>query len=536
MKKGCVLLCLLLLLCAAANAEESPWDFDGVKRLLTDYRGPGGEVTVPGQIGGVPVYRTASGLFSGREDITEIRFEEGPQVIGISTLNGVSGLKRVLFPQSLRAIETSNVFSCAALEEAIVPCGVGYVGQNCFSWSGQLGRITFEGSCPFFEKPESCFKQLPGELVILVPDDALDAYREALPHVREKIQPSGRNAKSAPVTQEGDFTVTNGKVTAYRGEDACVVIPASVGGEKVIAIGDNVFMGFNAYTVSIPEGVTEIGNGAFRSGDHLYGVKLPSTLRTIGEDAFRFFYGNRVTLPEGLQTIGARAFYDASLTRITLPSTLKSVGSQVFANCRSLKTVTLRSDRAVLPADAFEGCGEIEFLREDPPTPAPKPTGTPKPLETLLPAQAIATPQQEKPLQTLLPAQPIATPRQAPPLQTSLPAQLIATPQPVTAQQPAQNGKWPIPDIRYVCTGAVIGGVKRDASFFNGESSVVFHSDGTVTAVLMGSETAGFTWSADGERAVIRAYGGQELVCEPEGRGFVMNYFGSMEMEFAPQE
>ena len=445
-----------LLIGTGAYAEDSPWTFSESQGEITAYTGPGGDVTVPGAFDGAPVYRTASGLFMKRDDILSIVFEDGLQVLGYSTMNGLAGLQRVTLPQTLGAMDGSSLYSCGELTEVTVPASVSFVGQNCFSWCGRLEKIVFEGVCPFFHRPDTNFKQLPKDAVILVPDDQLEAYRAALPGAAGRIQPSGQSAYPAPKLPDDRFTVVDGEITSYRGRDPHVTIPEKLDGMQVTSIGNGAFAGFSAFSVSIPEGVVRIDAKAFLSPAHLYCALLPSTLRTIGESAFHFFYGPAISLPEGLESIGPAAFYNSSLEEVTLPASLKSIGSQAFAKCYRLKKVVVLCDPGLIPEDAFEGCENAEFeyvsapaetvLAETPlPAAAPAASAAPSPAESPVPASP------ETPLPMLTPPAeptptpaPTASPTPVPtdtPLPTAVPLTAAPeTPLPTAVQEPVPTG------------------------------------------------------------------------------------------------
>ena len=101
-----------------------------------------------------------------------------------------------------------------------------------------------------------------------------------------------------------------------------IEIPAKYDGKKVTGILDNAFEGMTKLkTVSIPDSVKYIGNGAFEDCTNLSAVEIgpKSKLEVIGEDAF---YGceslEEIYLPAGIEEIGQGAFtYCLSLTVIT---------------------------------------------------------------------------------------------------------------------------------------------------------------------------------------------------------------------------
>ena len=71
-------------------------------------------------------------------------------------------------------------------------------------------------------------------------------------------------AQWAKWTDEGCFTVENGVVTAYAGDEDCVAVPAAWHGETIYAIGENAFAGCAARTVILPPTLKTIAFGAFQ--------------------------------------------------------------------------------------------------------------------------------------------------------------------------------------------------------------------------------------------------------------------------------
>lgn len=162
-----------------------------------------------------------------------------------------------------------------------------------------------------------------------------------------------------------------------------LVVPASVGGARVTAIGGGAFrdragltavelpssltgVGDNAFRncdglieITIPEGVTAIGKSAFESCDALTTAKLPSTLLTLGEGAFNDCYAlTRADLPAGLTEIGAKAFRYTALTEADIPQGA-SLGSEVFSNCKALTRVSLPDAMTAIPDWTFYNCVKL---------------------------------------------------------------------------------------------------------------------------------------------------------------------------------
>ena len=112
--------------------------------------------------------------------------------------------------------------------------------------------------------------------------------------------------------------------------------------------------------VTIPEGVTVLGSGAFYGLSSLKEVELPSTLTSIGSLTFAGSGVEKVKLPEQINSIGCYAFADCeSLTDISLPEGLTSIEYSTFANCESLCPVNIPEGVVRIEYSAFAGCTSL---------------------------------------------------------------------------------------------------------------------------------------------------------------------------------
>ena len=132
---------------------------------------------------------------------------------------------------------------------------------------------------------------------------------------------------SAAETEDGfiyaanaDGTVT---ITGYNGTGGDVVIPSTIDGSAVTAIGTKAFYqcdGINSITV--PEGVLSIG-----TAQDEFGVFEECSMQSI-------------SLPSTLLYIWPYAFASTQLTEITFPDSVIRIGDAVFLGCTELKSIT----------------------------------------------------------------------------------------------------------------------------------------------------------------------------------------------------
>lgn len=139
-----------------------------------------------------------------------------------------------------------------------------------------------------------------------------------------------------------DFTTTvSGSgciITAYRGDDANVVVPDRINGLTVTAIADSAFAGKAITSIRLPATVTSIGASAFEGCPHLTTVSLPASLRSIGARAFASCGVLRsVDIPASVTSIGEAAFERCyALEAAYLPAGLTQIGARAFRYCSAL--------------------------------------------------------------------------------------------------------------------------------------------------------------------------------------------------------
>ena len=114
-------------------------------------------------------------------------------------------------------------------------------------------------------------------------------------------------------------------------------------------------------SLQIPEGVEEIGFGAFANCTKLNGtLSLPSTLKKTDASIFEGDnFTGELKLPEGLEEIGERCFFrnQGFYGELRLPSHLKKLGKQAFYFCDNLTgNLVIPQTITEIPTGAFSGC------------------------------------------------------------------------------------------------------------------------------------------------------------------------------------
>lgn len=143
-------------------------------------------------------------------------------------------------------------------------------------------------------------------------------------------------------------------------------------------------------SITIPSGVTTIGQGALQNCTSLTSVTIPSSVTTLGQRIFyqctnlttvifeepcqitsisgSVFDGctslSYINIPSSVTSIGNSAFSGSGLTSIIIPAKVTSIASAAFHNCTSLTTVTFDEGSLInsIGSGAFANCTALKEI------------------------------------------------------------------------------------------------------------------------------------------------------------------------------
>lgn len=210
------------------------------------------------------------------------------------------------------------------------------------------------------------------------------------------------------ITVSADTTGTCGDNVTWTIEDGTLTISGE-GAMKDYAWNESrPWKDYSVSKIVIGEGVTRVGDYAFREMESVTSVTFPSTLKSVGDYAFSqvsiaeltipadweslgeyafngccelltvtipsntkltsipkgaFCYCGKlssVNLPDKITSIGVEAFReDGALVLTALPANLKTLGDYAFGNCTSLTTIDLGNKLETIGSGAFRECTNI---------------------------------------------------------------------------------------------------------------------------------------------------------------------------------
>ena len=180
------------------------------------------------------------------------------------------------------------------------------------------------------------------------------------------------------------YTVVDGQVIADQAYYRQTTLDSYEFADGITQIGDFAFARSGLTQVTIPEGVTTIGYGAFYHCDQLVQVDIPDTVTQIapyafsetpwlnswknetGEDFLIVGDGillayrgsdSKISIPDGVKKIAAGCFAEhTGIVAVSIPESVEEIGEDAFFGCSNLYSVNGGIGLVKIADRAFAGC------------------------------------------------------------------------------------------------------------------------------------------------------------------------------------
>ncbi len=143
-----ILTSLCLTLWGAAQAEDYTYETNNGAIAITKYIGPGGEVTIPRTITGLPVTSIGNDAFADCTSLTNITIPTSVTYIGDSAFYYCTNLTGVTIPDSVTSIGDDAFTRCTSLTSVTIGNGVTSIGDAAFFYCTSLTGAYFKGDAP----------------------------------------------------------------------------------------------------------------------------------------------------------------------------------------------------------------------------------------------------------------------------------------------------------------------------------------------------------------------------------------------------
>lgn len=286
--------------------------------------------------------------------ITSVQLPDSLQKIGNSAFQSCKELKEITFPEGLTTIDDLAFYYCTQLENTVLPENLKFLGNSAFYACASLTEITVpEGITWMSGTFANCYSlhtlNLPNSLTYMsgVVEECRSLETLHLPAKLADISGEWPSKLKTITTAFGSVRYVSEDGILYDTQDNSILfVNASITGN-----------------VTVRDGITKIGEGAFKSRKGLTSVTLPESCTVIDSYAFENCTAlTDINFPEKLELIGRNAFYNSGITSLKLSQPGLHVGSFAFTDCHQLKSVEITSTDFDLMEWAFARCENLETV------------------------------------------------------------------------------------------------------------------------------------------------------------------------------
>lgn len=285
------------------------------------------ELTLPGR-----EIETGRAVFSGCTKLQTVRAGGGLKKIGAAMFSYCGALTDVVLEEGIEEVGNEAFSSCSRLTEITLPLSLRTVGNSAFSGCSALSGVAYAGSYEAWE-----------DVRVGTGNDPLTAA------MLKKYGIAGGDYQGIA------WTLSDGVLT-LTGSGAMPDGTSS-------ALPPWCLYASSVRRAVIPEGITEIGNYAFRGCENLTEAVLPQALTRIGEYAFSGCSAlKEIAIPSTVRSIGSGAFAGSALISAVIPRGVTVIEPSTFSGCEWLEKVTIPGTVTEIGNDAFSLCGSLEWI------------------------------------------------------------------------------------------------------------------------------------------------------------------------------
>ena len=259
-----------------------------------------------------------------KDSITRIVVQEGITELGSASFMWHSAVTEVILPSTLKKIGMNCFDQCTSLKSIRLPQGLVELDSRAFILCSSLENVRFPASLESIGG--HCFEG------------------SALTHAELN---SGLHYIG---------------MDAFKNCDA--LVSAVVPGTVINNMQGTFCWCDNLKTLTLCEGLEEVGRSFAEDSEHLEQIWFPSTIKEIGDNAFAGTGIREMTLPTSLEYLGEQAFSSCpNLQSVTINHNVAEFGNYAFAYCDSLKNFYLSPEVTYIGKSTFINCDGLDVVR-----------------------------------------------------------------------------------------------------------------------------------------------------------------------------
>ncbi len=260
-------------------------------------------------------------IFNGCTNLVTIDFEDDAQYASLDVFQNNTQLKNVTIPSGVGTVD-ATFDNNTTLETVKIQDGITSLGQNAFQWCTKLTSITFSENSQLTKIYRCVFNGCTNLTEIAIPSGVTSIEYGAF---------SFCNRLTKVITS----SLEDWLKIFFDNEEANPLYFA-----HHLYVGENEVSG----EVVIPNTITSIPSYTFYSCSLITSLTIPSSVTSIGGNAFGCTGLTSVTFAENsqLEYIQNGVFQNCTgITSITIPNSVIYIGGGAFAGCSSLESMIL---------------------------------------------------------------------------------------------------------------------------------------------------------------------------------------------------
>lgn len=299
---------------------------------------------------------------------------ENTALIANGAFAGNAALTAINFPASLKYVGNGAFLDCSEITAIALPAGLVSVGNNAFQGCLEAVSVNIPENVVIGKE---AFRGCAAIETLLVPASVVSIGENAFADCTALRTISIPAAVVSSIHKEflENVTITSGTALEKDAFKNSLSLASITLPETLESIGDGAFAGCALLTnIELPASLTEMGKGVFFGCSALQSVTLAAgNTEFAAEDGVLYNAGKTTllvvpaqktafTIPASVARIDDYAFANGRLTGIVVPDTVTAIGPNAFNGCAALESLTLPASIGRLDNSIFVGCTSLKSV------------------------------------------------------------------------------------------------------------------------------------------------------------------------------
>lgn len=335
---------VLLPMMASAQSDNITFADENVKAICVanwDTNGDG-ELSY-GEAAAVTSLEEKLSINGDLTSFDEFQYFTGVRSIGYGEFFSCYSLTSIVIPSNVINIDGLAFLGCYSLTDITIPSSVLNIENTAFNGCPNLTSITVENGNGMYDSRDDCnaiIEIISNKLIVGCQNTVIPS---SVTSIGDNAFKGCSNLTSITIPS----SVTSIGVSAF---SSCSGLTSVTLPTSLKSIGSSAFYNSGLTGITIPSGVTNISSTAFNhcqnltsitvdEGNGVYDSRNDCNAIIITSSNELFAGCPTTVIPSSVTSIGADAFSGSSITSVTIPSNITSIGFFAFRDCTNLTTV-----------------------------------------------------------------------------------------------------------------------------------------------------------------------------------------------------